>query len=94
MEWNCCHLHCLDHCSLQEAAEDIPGCQDCDETDIEEWINSDSSYELLNDDQIVQSVMDDRTVSSVASLSQWHRSLFQLACRLDGEISSYQKKYG
>ncbi len=44
---------------IQKTLEDIPGCQDCD---VEEWINLDSNdlgYEVLKDNKIVQSVMDE-----------------------------------
>ena len=44
---------------MLEIVEAIPGCSNCDERDIRDWITmdmNDQGYQLLNDEEIVESV--------------------------------------
>ena len=53
---------------MVEALESIPGCGDCDEADVTEWVGMDSDdqgYEILGEDEIIQAVTETDICDSV-----------------------------
>ena len=53
---------------LLKVLESIHGCDDCDEADVREWIGmecNDQGYQVLNDDEIVQTVTEPDTSNAM-----------------------------
>ena len=53
---------------MLETLGSVPACSNCDENDVTNWIAidaDDQGYQLLNDDEIIQSVVDSQTDSEL-----------------------------